>query len=170
MRDWKDVWLHEGFANYAELLWSEHIGEGTAAEVAQFIHDSFPATDPIWQITVGDPGPADQFNIAVYRRGALTLQALRTTVGDAAFFQILRTWTSTHRYEAVTTAQFIAHSEQISGQQLDDLFTTWLYTTGKPAVGPNGPTIRAAAVTEPKSFRTIDETTRLLSARVHPHN
>ena len=164
VREWKDVWLHEGFANYAEWLWSEHIGEGTAAEVAQFTYDSFPASDPLWQITVGDPGPSEQFNIAVYRRGALTLQALRSAVGDAAFFQILQTWASTHRYGNATTGQFVELAEQISGQQLDSLFTTWLYTTGKPSIGPNGAMSAAAPVAEPKSFQMIDYTTRLLAA------
>jgi aminopeptidase N len=164
VRAWKDVWLHEGFANYAEWLWSDHIGEGTAAEVAQFIYDLFPADNPLWQVTVGDPGIDDQFNIAVYRRGAMTLQALRTAVGDDNFFTILRTWASTHQYGNATTADFIDLAERISGQQLDSLFNTWLYTKGKPAIGPNGATLAAASVAEPKSFKKIDETTRLLTA------
>jgi hypothetical protein len=32
----------------------------------------------------------------------------------------------------VTTDQFIALAERISGQDLDELFTTWLFTSGKP--------------------------------------
>lgn len=165
VRDWKDVWLHEGFANYTEWLWSEHIDEGTTAEIGQFTYDSFPANHPIWQVTVGDPGIANQFNVAVYRRGAMTLQALRTAVGDDAFFQILRTWVDTHQYANVTTAEFIDVAEQVSGQQLDDLFNTWLYTKGKPSVGPNGGTLTATTVAEPKSFKVIDENTRLLAER-----
>jgi aminopeptidase N len=34
----------------------------------------------------------------------------------------------------VTTADFIALSEQVSGQQLDELFDVWLYEEGRPAV------------------------------------
>jgi aminopeptidase N len=33
----------------------------------------------------------------------------------------------------VTTADFIALSERVSGQQLDDLFDAWLYEEGRPA-------------------------------------
>jgi len=32
----------------------------------------------------------------------------------------------------VTTDQFIAMAERLSGQELDDLFHTWLFTAQKP--------------------------------------
>ena len=35
------------------------------------------------------------FSIAVYHRGAMTLQALREKIGDEEFFTILQTWTAT---------------------------------------------------------------------------
>lgn len=38
-----------------------------------------------------------------------------------------------------TTEESIAHAERMAGRQLDELFHTWLYTSGKPAVGPNDP-------------------------------
>jgi aminopeptidase N len=33
-----------------------------------------------------------------------------------------------------TTEEFIAFAEQVSGEQLDDLFTTWLFTPAKPSL------------------------------------
>ena len=82
---------------------------------------------------IGDPGANNEFNIAVYNRGAMTLQALRTRVGDADFFEILRTWAEVKKGKNVTTPQFIALAERVSGQQLDDFFDVWLYTPEKPA-------------------------------------
>ncbi|HEU5471997.1 MAG TPA: M1 family metallopeptidase [Actinophytocola sp.] len=164
---WQDVWLHEGFATYASYLWSDYLGEGTAAELAQFRYDVMPAAASWWQVLPGDPGVPFQFHPAVYHRGAMTLQALRTAVGDEAFLQILQSWTATHRYGDATTAEFIALAEQVSGQQLDELFSTWLFTRGKPAVGPNGAVAaRLAPATEPKSYRKISETYELM-ARAH---
>ena len=32
-RRWRDIWLHEGFACYAEWLWSEHSGGRTADRI-----------------------------------------------------------------------------------------------------------------------------------------
>jgi aminopeptidase N len=166
VRDWREIWLNEGFASYAEYLWSDVQGEGTPAELAQFVYDAIPADDEFWQVKPGDPGAgANQFHDAVYDRGAMTLQALRTAVGDDAFFTILRRWPAAHKYDTATTAQFIALAERISGQQLDDLFNTWLYTVGKPAVGPNGATAAArTAQVKPKSFDQIERTHELLAA------
>ena len=72
------------------------------------------------------------FARAVYRRGAMTLQALREKIGDEPFFEILRTWAAEHRYGTATTEEFIALSEQISGQDLSNFFQVWLYTPEKP--------------------------------------
>ena len=70
----------------------------------------------------------------MYLRGAMTLQVLRDRVGDAAFFRILRTWEATHTGGNATSADFQATAEQVSGQQLDDIFNAWVFTSGKPTV------------------------------------
>ncbi len=55
---WADIWLNEGFATYAEWLWSEHQGEATPQEIFDFFYNDFiPDDDPWWDITVGDPEP-----------------------------------------------------------------------------------------------------------------
>jgi aminopeptidase N len=72
------------------------------------------------------------FDTPVYNRGAMTLQALREKLGDAAFFAIVRAWYAENRNANVTTADFISLAERVSGQQLDAFFDAWLYTEGKP--------------------------------------
>jgi len=62
----------------------------------------------------------------------MTLQALREKIGDGAFFQILRRWAVENRYGNVTTPQFVALAEQVSGRQLDHFFDVWLYQPDKP--------------------------------------
>ena len=94
---------------------------------------------------IGDPGPDRLFDQAVYTRGAMTLGALRLTVGDAAFFDILREWARSKRNGNGTTAEFIALAEHISGRQLDALFHAWLSTTTKPPL----PAIAAATLAAP---------------------
>lgn len=166
--EWKEIWLNEGFATYSEWLWSEHLGEGTAAEVAQQVYDSIPAEDEFWQVLPGDPGPENQFHGAVYDRGALTLQALRTEIGDAAFFEILKGWHALKKDGHASTPELIAYAEQVSGQQLDALFDTWLYTAGKPADGPNGAQA-AKAFGTPKSWSKLQSTRSMLTALEHAH-
>ena len=89
---------------------------------------------------IGDPGPENLFNSAVYIRGAMTLHQLRHVVGDQTFFKILRTWVKTHAGSNVTIEQFIATAEKVSKRDLGDFFNVWLFTGLKPVLpGPGGP-------------------------------
>jgi aminopeptidase N len=136
LAEWKHMWLNEGFATYAEWLWGEREGFGTTQEVFDFFYNEIPADDPFWEVVIGDPGIPNLFNGAVYVRGAMTLQALRNQVGDRDFFRILRAWATRKAGGNGTTGQFVALAERISGQQLDELFNTWLFTAGRPALSP----------------------------------
>ena len=131
VRTWNHIWLNEGFASFAQYLWNEHTGVRTAHEDFKLDY-SRKASDPFWQIVVADPRRDTMFARAVYRRGAMTLQALREKIGDEPFFRILRTWAAQHRYGTATTEEFIALSEQISEQDLSEFFQVWLYTPEKP--------------------------------------
>jgi aminopeptidase N len=232
LKDWRDIWLNEGFATYASLLWAEHaygretmdlqirgLYEGMAAgepifdisreELADGLYgllpeQSYPAEDvtaalqnlllgpftdeevaaaveeigrnnldsedirdvilalDFDEITLfsgelsdffitlgnaelagdfavsypppGDPGGDDLFSSSVYERGALTLHALRLEIGDQAFFDTLRTYTSRFEHGNANTADFIAVAEEVSDQDLSALFEAWLYAKDMPDI------------------------------------
>jgi len=77
--NWQHIWLNEGFASYAQYLWAEHLGGASPHDqfVAEF--NSIPATSTFWASQIADPQRDTMFQRAVYRRGAMTLQALRDT-------------------------------------------------------------------------------------------
>ncbi|MGH4024426.1 MAG: M1 family metallopeptidase, partial [Pseudonocardiaceae bacterium] len=89
---WRDIWLNEGFATYAEWLYSERTGGASAAQLAQQYYQEIPADADFWRVPPGDPGPAGVLDSPVYSRGAMALQALRSAVGDEDFFAALRSW------------------------------------------------------------------------------
>ncbi|MEU6773634.1 M1 family metallopeptidase [Streptomyces sp. NPDC046759] len=129
---WKDIWLNEGFATYAEWLYEEQHGGDSAQKTFDSLY-ARPASDELWAYPPGDPGSgANIFGTPVYARGAMTLHELRKAVGDRDFFRILRAWAADHRGGHGTTAQFVRLAGQLSGKHLDGLFHTWLFTKGKP--------------------------------------
>jgi aminopeptidase N len=131
-RDWGDIWLNEGFATYAEWLWTaSHGGASTRATFRRLYRENGPKSD-LWKpapAAISDP--ADLFGPA-YARGAMTLEVLRERVGTHDFFAILRTWAEQHRYGVVATRDFIRLSERISGDRLHQMFRDWLYTPSRP--------------------------------------
>jgi aminopeptidase N len=124
---WHDIWLNEGFATYAEWLWLEHEGRATVAKIFDNVYATFR-----WPAAPGNPGVEHLFGSAVYQGGAMTLYALRRTIGDAAFATLVKTWAAEQRNGNGTTAEFIATAERVSGKDLDRFFQTWLYGTTKP--------------------------------------
>lgn len=121
---WRHIWLNEGFACYAEWLWSEWSGGPTAAAHATEHHARLAGLAQA--LVLSDPGPEDMFDDRVYKRGALTLHVLRGELGDQAFFAMLREWATRHQHSAVSTQDFIDLAEHEAGRPLGHVFEPWL--------------------------------------------
>lgn len=124
---WRDVWLNEGFATYAEWIWEQESGGKTITESAVAAH-----ADADFGVAPGDPGPIELFQPTVYIRGGLVLHALAETIGDEAFRALLPAWVARHDDAAATTADLVVLAEELSGQDLDDFFDRWVYGAELP--------------------------------------
>jgi aminopeptidase N len=128
--DWRHIWLNEGFATYAEWLWSDVSGGASVDALAAQWHrrlSSLPAT-----IRLADPGVRYMFDERVYKRGGVMLHALRRRLGDVAFFRLLRDWSSANRHSTVTTEAFLETAERFADGSLGEFFTQWLFDAALP--------------------------------------
>lgn len=128
--EWSHTWLHEGFATYLTFMYLDHaglidLGETMADELREAIAADAAA-----------PGRATHelmFDYqAMYRRGALTLHALRSVTGDEAFLEILRRFYEDHLHGTAVTADFAALVADVGGAPAIEVLISWLYDIDMP--------------------------------------
>jgi aminopeptidase N len=130
VRDWRHVWLNEGFSTYAAMLWLER-RKGAAAYRAEM--DKSAEQDlhgPIFMADVTDNKKL--FGAATFDKGAWVLHMLRHVMGDAKFFAALREYVKQHSYGNVTTEDFRAVCERVYGKSLEWFFAQWVYGVSRP--------------------------------------
>ncbi len=127
---WRDIWLNEGFATFAEFLWLEH--EEGAAAMEQYTENLYSLLVGATMQPISDPGVDELFGAGVYWRGGLALHALRIEVGDEVMRDILTTYHARFRHANASTDDFIAVATEVAGRNLDELFAAWLDTAVLP--------------------------------------
>ncbi|MWB98715.1 M1 family metallopeptidase [Agromyces seonyuensis] len=139
---WGDIWLNEGFACYAEWLWSEADGRESADALARRAHRMLAGLPR--DLVLGDPGPDLLFDDRVYKRGACLVHAVRLQLGDDQFFALLRAWCERYRHASAGTAEFRELTGGFADEDdaLDSLFDAWLLEPALPRLPAAKPTRR----------------------------
>lgn len=123
--EWSDIWLNEGFACYSEWLWAEH-AHGTPVATSARSHYTVLSRKK-QDLVLADPGSQDMFDDRVYKRGALTLHALRTLLGDAAFFRAVRAYVKECRHNVVEPADLRSALHAVGdADAIDAVWAAWV--------------------------------------------
>ena len=130
-RQWRHIWLNEGWATYAEWLWDAAHG---GPSVRRSFRDAvgYLEDEDLWGVDITRPGRDGLFSDPVYVRGGAALYALRQEVGDEAFLQGARRWLSVYDDDAATTADLRHVYEEVAGRSLRGFFVDWLRDDDRP--------------------------------------
>jgi aminopeptidase N len=128
---WTDLWLNEGFADYAQYLYTN----GKQGISQSDWERRFRPYDADLRSRLGPPGKPQPDRFAesnVYICPALMLEQIRKRVGDAAFFALARDWVQQHRGSNQDRATFIAFVNARTGQDFTALINAWLDSPTTP--------------------------------------
>lgn len=130
MKDAADMWIHEGFANYAENLFVEyHFGKKDAEDYVIGTRRSIRNDRPI----IGVYGTNREGSGDMYPKGGNMLHTIRHVINDdAKWLSILRGLNSEFWHQTVTTQQIESYISQKAGIDLSKVFDQYLRTTQIP--------------------------------------
>ena len=130
-KDWRHLWLNEGFASYFDPLYFEYSRGRDEFEYIMSQQqqngintDKHQGRKPV--VSVGSYGSN------VYSRSAAILHMLRFVLGDDMFWRAIHHYLEKHQYTTVETNDLKRAIEEATGQNLYWFFDQWFYKAGHP--------------------------------------
>lgn len=134
-KDYREIWLNEGFASYAEAIWGEfYAGEAGRDAVMRSAERTVRGFDNLDRhaLYIEDYDPNRMFSPTVYEKGSFVLHMLRFELGDEAFFNGLKEYLKKYKYSVADTTEFREVMEEVSGRDLEGFFQGWIYGVAWP--------------------------------------
>jgi len=131
-KDIADMWVHEGFTNYSETLFTDYYyGKQAGNEYLQGIRKNISNDIPV----IGPYGVNQEGSGDMYAKGANLIHTIRQIINDdEKFRQILRGLNKDFYHQTVTSKQVENYISQKSGKDLSKVFDQYLRTTQIPVL------------------------------------
>lgn len=151
------LWLTNGGARFAQLLYLEREGGPAAAD--NDLHNDY-----VEALTVSDPPVIQAARLEDYSpefwaltaaKGAAIFNMLRGVVGDQAFFKGIKAFMDQYSFKSANSEEFRKVMEQASGQDLRFFFLQWLESSGSPEFKLSYTVFRTQ-----KGFRVVGKVTQ----------
>jgi len=131
-KTYRDAWLSEAMATYAADLFIEReIGGDAFREMLKRHTDQALFADRHGAVDLGRR-LREHYQPIVYEKGAMVLHMLRRTIGDEHFMAVLSRFYRENAGKAVTSEDFEAAVEAVTGREMDWFFDQWIRRTGYP--------------------------------------
>ncbi|UFH32803.1 M1 family metallopeptidase [Chryseobacterium sp. C-71] len=131
-KDQADMWIHESFTMYSEVLFTEDYMDKKSADIyAQGIQNNIANDVPI----IGKYGVRNEGSGDMYPKGASMIHTMRQIMNDdVKFRQILRGLNKDFYHQTVTTEQIEKYISEKSGIDFSTVFNQYLRTTKVPVL------------------------------------
>lgn len=128
-KDIADMWIHEGFTMYSEIVFVEcQWGYDKAMTYAKGIQRNIANDRPI----IGSYGVNKEGSGDMYFKGASMLNTLRHVIGKDKWWAILLKYSETFKHKIVTTEMVVDFFNKESGMNLTPIFDQYLRYTKIP--------------------------------------
>lgn len=132
--DMTDAWIHEGFATYAELIFTEKIS-GYNEYLKQLRERMFEIFN-FWPMVENRDVNEDAFaSNDIYTKGATMIHCFRCALNDdSLFYEIIHDFNIENRYKVVSTDDFIRFVNIKTKQDYSAFFKKYLYDRKLPVL------------------------------------
>jgi aminopeptidase N len=130
MKDVADMWIHEGFCTYSEVLYVEYFhGKEAALKYVNAMKSRVSNDEPI----IGDYEVNNEGSGDMYNKGALMIHSLRNWLNnDSLFVAMLKSIQTEFAYQTVETKQIENYMAQLTGLNLKPFFNQYLRSAELP--------------------------------------
>ncbi|MDQ2078007.1 aminopeptidase N [Marinimicrobium sp. ABcell2] len=136
-RDWFQLSLKEGFTVYRDSMFSADMGSPTVKRVedvsmlrtAQFAEDAGPMAHPVRPDSYIEI--SNFYTLTIYEKGSEVVRMLANLLGPELFRKGTDLYFDRHDGQAVTTEDFVAAMEEVSGRDFTQ-FKRWYSQAGTP--------------------------------------